>query len=230
MKFGLHCDELTVADIGCNAGTQSQCWLAKEHTVHGLDISSALIELAQHRNAQYKARATFEVGSATKLPWTDESHDVCLLPELLEHVEDWKACLYEAVRILKPGGTLYLTTTNVLCPIQQEFNLPLYSWYPHWVKQHFIGLATTTAPELVNFATYPALHWFSPYSLQRFLNPLGIKTLDRFDIMNLEGKSRTAQAVVTFARKASPLRLLGHTISPLTIVVGHKLGSASSPL
>jgi 2-polyprenyl-3-methyl-5-hydroxy-6-metoxy-1,4-benzoquinol methylase len=57
--------------------------------------------------------------------------DVCLLPELLEHVADWQSCLNEAARVLRPGGLLYLSTTNVLCPRQQEFNLPLYSFLGH---------------------------------------------------------------------------------------------------
>jgi 2-polyprenyl-3-methyl-5-hydroxy-6-metoxy-1,4-benzoquinol methylase len=98
---------------------------------------------------------------------------VCLLPELLEHVVEWMACLKETARILRPGGVLFLSTTNKLCPSQQEFSLPLYSWYPRPLKRHFEKLAVTKRPELENFARYPAVNWFSFYSLRSELSRLG---------------------------------------------------------
>ncbi len=62
---------------------------------------------------------------------------------------------------MRPGGVLYLTTTSCLCPSQMEFRLPLYSWYPGFLKRRYERLAKTTRPELANFAIYPAVHWFS---------------------------------------------------------------------
>jgi 2-polyprenyl-6-hydroxyphenyl methylase/3-demethylubiquinone-9 3-methyltransferase len=59
--------------------------------------------------------------------WPNRSMDVCLVPELLEHVREWRECLADFARVLRPGGVLVLTTNNKLCPVQQEFNLPLYS-------------------------------------------------------------------------------------------------------
>src|SRR5688572_14348907 len=90
-------DNLQVADIGCNAGTQSQCWLEQGHTIFGVDISRELIDVARTRCGSFGDRARFFVGTATSLPWPEDSFDVCLLPELLEHVEDWQGCLREAV-------------------------------------------------------------------------------------------------------------------------------------
>ena len=217
-------DNLLVADIGCNAGTQSRCWLEKGHSVRGLDISRDLVSVARERNREFGDRARFEVGSATDLPWDDETFDVCLLPELLEHVDDWQSCLEEAVRVLKRGGSLYVSTTNVLCPVQQEFNLPGYSWYPGFLKRYYEKCARTTRPELVNFASYPAVHWFSPYGLSRFLKHRNVTTLDRFDLIDLSSKGRAARIAVALIRVLPPLRLLGHVLTPSTVLVGTKLG------
>ena len=87
--------------------------------------------------------------------------DVALLPELLEHVANWQDCLNEAARIVKPGGLLYLSTTSWLCPMQQEFNLPLYSWYPGFLKRKYERLAVTTRPEIANHCKYPCLLYTS---------------------------------------------------------------------
>lgn len=223
---GFETAALAVADIGCNAGTQSRCWLEAGHRVSGIDISRDLVELARERNEPYAARADFQVGSAARLPWSDHSFDVCLLPELLEHVDDWASCLSEAARVLRPRGSLYLSTTNVLCPVQQEFSLPLYSWYPGWVKKRFVQRAMTDSPQLANFASYPAVHWFSPYRLKRFLENLSVEALDRFDVVDLGAQSQLGRLALYCIRGVRLLRLIGHVLTPSTVLIGFKDASA----
>lgn len=217
--------QLAVADIGCGAGTQSRLWAERGHRVFGLDVNEPLIGLARKRAKEARLDIQFDVGSATALPWADQSMDVCLLPELLEHVADWQSCLTEAARILRPGGSLYLSTTNVLCPKQQEFNLPLYSWYPAPLKRYCERLAVTTRPEFANHAKYPAVHWFSFYGLRDYLKPLGFgRCFDRFDLIDTTGKGTAAQTIVTLVRRVPPLRFFGHMATPSTYLVAVKQG------
>ncbi len=149
--------------------------------------------------------------------------DLCLMPELLEHVADWRRCLDEAVRILKPGGVLYLSTSNILCPAQQEFELPLYSWYPARLKHYYERLSVTTRPELVNYATYPAVHWFSYYGLRKELKKRGLQALDRFDFSAVTSTTALRRIVFTVIRRLPPLRFLGHMATPYTLVVATKI-------
>lgn len=213
---------LLVADVGCNAGTQGRCWLERGHRVAGVDISRDLVSLARERNARFGDRASFEVGTAARLPWQSGGFDVCLLPELLEHVEDWESCVREGVRVLRPGGTIYLSTTNVLCPLQQEFTLPGYSWYPAWLKRRVVRRAKTTHPQWANFASYPALHWFSPYRLKGFLQREQVTSLDRFDLIDLHGRPLSIRLLVRLVQSQPVLRLLAHMATSYTVLVGHK--------
>ncbi|MDS4022217.1 MAG: class I SAM-dependent methyltransferase [Candidatus Competibacter sp.] len=213
---------LDVVDIGCGAGTQCRIWAERGHKVCGVDINEPLIELARRRAREAGLAIRFETGSATQLPFPDESMDVCLLPELLEHVEDWRSCLREAARVLKLGGVLYLSTTNVLCPKQEEFNLPLYSWYPSFLKRRYERLAMTTRPEFANFARYPAVHWFSFYGLSSFLAGYKIRSYDRFDMLNTYKMGVMPRFAVSIIRAIPPLRFLGHIFSTNTIIFGVK--------
>jgi 2-polyprenyl-6-hydroxyphenyl methylase/3-demethylubiquinone-9 3-methyltransferase len=215
---------LDVGDVGCGAGTQSMLWAELGHRVHGLDINEPLVTLARQRAAEAGLTIDFRVGSATALPWLNASIDVCLVPELLEHVAEWQACLSEFSRILRPGGVLFLTTTNKLCPMQQEFDLPLYSWYPGPLKRYVEHLAVTTRPGLVNYAKYPAVNWFSFYGLRRCLAGHGFYSMDRFDVMDLTAKGKTARLLVGAVRANPICRFLAHVVTPSTILVAVKGG------
>ncbi len=213
---------LEVADIGCGAGTQCRLWAKLGHRVHGLDVNAPLIEVAKKRASEEGLDIELDVGSATELPYPDSSMDVALLPELLEHVANWQDCLNEAVRILKPGGLLYLSTTNWLCPRQQEFNLPMYSWYPGFLKRKYELLAVSTRPEIANHCKYPAVNWFSFYSLANYLETRGFRCLDRFDMVDTENKGALSKLAVALIRSIPPLRFLGHVLTPGSIVFAFK--------
>jgi 2-polyprenyl-6-hydroxyphenyl methylase/3-demethylubiquinone-9 3-methyltransferase len=206
-KNGRQQRPLDVLDIGCGAGTQCRLWAARRHRVSGIDISQPLLELAARRAHEAGLRIRFDVGSATQLPYLDASHDVCLLPQLLEHVPDWEGCLREAVRVLRSGGVLYVSTSNVLCPRQSEFNLPMYSWYPTFLKRRYEHLAVTTRPDLANHASYPAVHWFTYARLARFLTALGMRCHDRFDVLEPSLQSGWRRTAAALLRGVPALRL-----------------------
>jgi len=215
---------LEVADIGCGAGSQCLLWAERGHRVHGLDINRKLVELGGKRAVERHLEIDFQVGSATNLPFEDSSMDVCLAPELLEHVEEWEPCMREFTRVLKPGGLLYVSTTNKLCPKQQEFDLPFYSWYPAPMKRRYERLSVTTRPELVNHAKYPAVHWFTYYGLRTWLAKRGFDSQDRFDVTSLDDKSTVGRFVIRSIRALPPIRLLAQMATPGTTVVARKRG------
>lgn len=214
---------LDILDVGCGAGAQSSGWTRHGHRYTGLDINEPLIQLARQRASNQGITARFEVGTATALPYPDQSVDICLLPELLEHVADWQRCLDEAVRVVRPGGLLYLSTSSKLCPFQQEFNLPLYGWYPGYLKRYFERRALTDWPAVANFAKYPAVNWFSYYGLRRYLSRRGFACMDRFDVVDMRSQGQVRQGIIKLLRSVPPLRFLGHVATSYTLVVARKI-------
>lgn len=217
-------DHLDVADIGCGAGTLSALWAEAGHRVYSLDVSSELVALGHRRAKDGDVPIAFCIGTATALPWRDGSMDVCLIPELLEHIRDWERCLDECARVLKPAGVLFLSTNNKLCPRQQEFNLPLYSWYPGFLKRRYERLAMTSRPDLANYATYPAVNWFTFYGLRAALRARGLESLDRYDVAAMSATGRLRRRLLAAIRLLPPLRALAHVFTPYTVVVAVKEG------
>jgi 2-polyprenyl-6-hydroxyphenyl methylase/3-demethylubiquinone-9 3-methyltransferase len=216
---------LKVADIGCGAGTQSTLWAEAGHDVFGIDINADLVELAKARAGRAGLPITFLTGSADDLPWESGSFDVCIVPELLEHVENWERCLDEVCRIVKPNGYLFLTTTNRLCPKQNEFTLPAYSWYPSWLKRRCLKLARTTRRHWVEYAEFPAVNWFSAADLARELERRGYSSLDRFHLTARRSGTGAKSTVARLVASSHALRFLGQFLTPYTLLVARHDGA-----
>jgi len=214
--------QVRVLDIGCGAGSFCQIWAESGFAVAGVDINSELITLAQNRMKAAGLSAEFHSSSAAALPWPDASFAIVTMPELLEHVEDWQSCLAEAIRVLAPGGVLYLSTTNVLCPVQSEFDLPLYSWYPKSLKRRCVRLATSTHPHWVQHASFPAVNWFSPKKLSALLSQQNMKVFNRFEIWAQYSQNRRKRMVGRIIGTIPVLDLLGQLATPSTILVARK--------
>ena len=96
-----------VLDFGCNTGAASALLAAAGHRVVGVDISESAVALARQRVPS----ATFEqIDSESRLPFGDESFDVCFCSEVIEHLFDVTGFLREMNRVLRPEGCLLLTT------------------------------------------------------------------------------------------------------------------------
>ncbi|HEY5955902.1 MAG TPA: class I SAM-dependent methyltransferase, partial [Polyangiaceae bacterium] len=83
--------------------------VAKELTL--CDIDERAIELAQQLHGTRLHRCDVITPNAP-LPYADASFDLVVSMDVVEHVVDPLPWLREALRILTPGGTLFLTTPN----------------------------------------------------------------------------------------------------------------------
>ena len=95
-------------EIGCGLGYFSERAVGLGAEVTGLDIGEKLIEKVKQRVPKGK----FFVASASNLPFRNESFDVVLCTEVIEHVDKQKAALSEMLRVLKRRGVLAITTPN----------------------------------------------------------------------------------------------------------------------
>jgi SAM-dependent methyltransferase/uncharacterized protein YbaR (Trm112 family) len=102
---------LRILDVGCGDGAATALLAdrAHGHTVVGADWSQMALERARARGLTL-VRATLDSG---RLPVPDEALDVVVFSEVIEHLVDTDAALDELVRVLRPGGSLLLSTPNL---------------------------------------------------------------------------------------------------------------------
>jgi SAM-dependent methyltransferase len=99
-----------VLDIGCGTG-YGTAELAREARLPvGVDLAPQAIHYAASTYSQDNVH--FVPASATALPFADASFDLVTAFEIIEHLDDWRALLSEARRVLGPEGIFLVSTPN----------------------------------------------------------------------------------------------------------------------
>ena len=102
--------DIKVLDVGCGGGILSEAMARQGALVTGIDADSAAIEVA----SKHAAMQSMEINYQTVLleSFNEGPFDVITCMELLEHVNHPEQIIADCSRLLKPGGTLFLSTIN----------------------------------------------------------------------------------------------------------------------
>ncbi len=114
-------------DVGCGDGRKSGLWLSEHARSYvGVDISAAAV--AEAGRLGLDAR---QIDEASALPFEDESFDVVVCVEVLEHLFAPQLAVAEMKRVLRPGGTAIVTVPKVAYWRKRLELALLGRWDPH---------------------------------------------------------------------------------------------------
>jgi ubiquinone/menaquinone biosynthesis C-methylase UbiE len=101
-----------VLEIGAGDGyLLGKChqWL-QSHQHVGVDRSFEGIQQAVQQFSVWNLQGVFSVSDSSALPFLSNSFDLVLFADVIEHLPDSEKAVSEICRVLKPGGTLLLST------------------------------------------------------------------------------------------------------------------------
>jgi SAM-dependent methyltransferase len=107
-----------VVDVGCSVGSiealfrQQYPDRTRDTLLEGVDISGEAIRRAASLDL---ANCHFRLYDGLTLPHASAQFDLAIAVEVIEHVEHKARFVSEIMRVLRPGGRLFLTTPNPVC-------------------------------------------------------------------------------------------------------------------
>lgn len=102
----------SVLDAACGSGYGSFILSEYANSVHGIDIDEETINYAQKKF--HRENINFDVSSVTSIPYKDNSFDVIVSFETIEHLDEKNQSLFlkEIKRVLRKGGQLLMSTPD----------------------------------------------------------------------------------------------------------------------
>jgi len=118
-------------DYGCGRGGMLRRVAPRARRTCGVDVDPEVLP-------SIPGVETGVVREGEPLPFPSESFDVVTCLEVIEHVADEKKTLRELARVLRPGGTLILTTPHKgwltwVDPGNVKFAFPRIHRFVHWI-------------------------------------------------------------------------------------------------
>ena len=107
--------EAAVLDCGIGSGSLSVALsgaVSSRIAYHGIDISSGMLEAAEIAMRQEEIAPTLKQADVLSIPYADNTFDLVMSAHVLEHLPEPRQALKEMIRVLKPGGRLFVCMTR----------------------------------------------------------------------------------------------------------------------
>lgn len=136
-----------VLDVGAGSGDIAHEFSRVSKKVVSVDLYDERIETKGYE---------FVNVDTAKLPFEDNSFDLVISNHVVEHIPDQDTHLTEAVRVLKPGGILYLATPNKIWFTDPHYKLPFISWFPRKLSDAYLKSVKGSSH---TWDIFPLSHW-----------------------------------------------------------------------
>lgn len=103
------------------------------------DLSLEISKLLFQNNNQ---EAQLVRGSVEELPFLENSFDLVVSIFILEHVKNTEKTIIEMMRVLKPGGTLWLRCPNYLYPREYHYKRYYLPFFPKVIEQVYFNIVS----------------------------------------------------------------------------------------
>lgn len=155
-------DGKLVLDAGCGTGFFSQRAAAAGADVVSVDIGVNLL-----KEARTKGSHKLVASDVTCLALADETFDVVISSECIEHTPSPKTAVSELIRVLKPNGLLVLTCPNRFwhwsCRLADALGIRPYCGLENWPSWR--SLHSWVSAEQIDIREHVGLHLF-PFVLR----------------------------------------------------------------
>jgi ubiquinone/menaquinone biosynthesis C-methylase UbiE len=150
----------SVLDLGAGLGGMSEELVLNGAHVTALEPGEAWAALTRRRVERHGRQFQLLNAFGESIPLTDESMDLIVSLQVLEHVKTPSQVLAEAWRVLRPGGYFYLACENYLAFWEPHYQLPWLPMLPKPVGKVYLrmlGRSPKFLEESITYTTFPGV-------------------------------------------------------------------------
>jgi len=143
MRRHVDLEDKRILDLGCGVGAFMRRLEEYSVTIYGTDVERPSLLQGSEEGIGNLMLAVGE-----RMPLRDESFDIVILHEVLEHVENDLQTLREIRRLLAPGGSVVIFVPNRLYPFETHGiflgkryvfgNIPFVNYLPNFVRNRLV--------------------------------------------------------------------------------------------
>lgn len=156
----------SVLDIGTGSGD-----IASQLAKYAKKVTS--VDIVDER--KIKTGYNFKLAKDEKLPFKDNTFDVVITNHVVEHTPDQKKHLTEVLRVLKPGGYVYLATPNKYWLTDPHYKLPFISWLPRRASEAYLKAIQNNKWDIYPLSSHGVKKYFQGHTVSNAL-PLLLTT------------------------------------------------------
>ena len=106
-------ENMDILDVGCGGGLLCEALFDFNGKISGIDAAGPGIEIAKrHAEDNFKEIHYRDITAEELVDSESEKYDVVTCLEVIEHVPDPQSLVTACSNLLKPGGSLFLSTIN----------------------------------------------------------------------------------------------------------------------
>ena len=174
-----------VLDIGCGkGGIIISCALRGATEAIGIDIDEKELEIARRRASSYGLKnVQFLKNKGEDLFFPDNSFDLVIATSVLEHVENPHKVLKEMVRVLSPGGVIFIVSPNPLFPREGHYKIFYIPYLPKRLGGFYLKIRGYNPDFFMRNVIYP---YPSIFKIEKILkeNNMIVRNLTVENIVN----------------------------------------------
>lgn len=128
-------------DVGCGIGITLSFASQMFPDSVGCDIDTKAVTLTKKILEEVGVKIPVVIYDGEKLPFKDNSFDIVMSIEVIEHAKDPDLMLSEMKRVLKSDGILHITTANKWWPYEPHYKLLFLSYLPKKLADLYVRLS-----------------------------------------------------------------------------------------
>lgn len=156
--------------------------------VTGIEPDKEELQISKLLDQIEGAGVDFIHGYGENLPFADNSFDIIICNSVIEHVTDVSMVISEIMRVLKPGGAIYLSIPNYLFPFESHYKIFFPPLLPKSIAKIYLKLRGRNPNFIKNInyiTTFKIFSEFKKYGVK--IDNLGIKKLEKSRLLRGPG-------------------------------------------